>query len=365
MAPIPRPGIMDIARYIPGAHSVPGVQLHAILSANENPHGASPRAIAAYRALADKINRYPEGGATALRNALAKHYGLKADRIVCGNGSDELLGLLAHAYAGQGDEVLYSQYGFLVYPIAAKSNGATPVAVPEKDFRADIDAMLKRVTPKTKLVFLANPNNPTGSVLTREEVARLADGLPRSTLLVIDAAYAEYVARNDYSPGIELVEAHDNVVMTRTFSKIYGLAGLRVGWAYCPQNVVEALDRLRGPFNVNAPAQAAAIAALDDVAFADHSRTQNDIWRPWLTEKLGAAGLTVLPSVCNFILVRFPAEKSRNADAANAFLGKRGIVPRAMGAYGLPDSLRITVGNEAESRATAAALADFMTGKPS
>jgi histidinol-phosphate aminotransferase len=361
MAPTPRPGILDIAAYVPGSHDVPGVQIRAVLSANENPLGASPRAIAAYDKAASHIHRYPEGGSTALRAALAKQYGLDAGRIVCGSGSDELLSLLVHAYAGPGDEVLYSQYGFLMYPIAAKANGATPVKAPERDFRADVDAMLKLVNAKTKIVFLANPNNPTGSVLSRDEVTRLADGLPRTTLLVIDAAYAEYVQRNDYSPGIELVDTRDNVVMTRTFSKIHGLAGLRVGWAYCPASVADVLNRMRSPFNVNAAAQEAALAALADVAFTDQARTHNDIWRAWLADKLAAARLTVLPSVANFLLVRFPAD--RNADAANDFLGRRGIIPRKMGAYGLPDCLRITVGTEEETRATAEALADFMAGK--
>lgn len=365
MAPTPRPGILDIAAYVPGSHDVPGVQVRAVLSANENPLGPSPRAAAAYRAAADHIHRYPEGGSTALRAALARHYGLDKDRIVCGSGSDELLSLLVHAYAGPGDEVMYSQYGFLMYPIAAKANGATPVPVPERDFRADVDAMLKRAGPKTRIVFLANPNNPTGSVLTRDEVTRLADGLPRSTLLVIDAAYAEYVQRNDYSPGIELVDARDDVVMTRTFSKIHGLAGLRVGWAYCPANVADVLNRMRSPFNVNAAAQAAALAALDDVAFTDRARTHNDIWRAWLADRLAAIGLAVLPSAANFLLVRFPTDRGadRNADAANNFLARRGIIPRRMGAYGLPDALRITVGTEDETRATAEALADFMAGK--
>ncbi|MBL8704380.1 MAG: histidinol-phosphate transaminase [Rhodospirillales bacterium] len=364
MAPTPRPGIMDIAAYVPGSHSIPGVEIKAVLSANENPLGPSPRAVAAYRALAEKLHRYPEGGSSVLRAALARQYGLDAQRIVCGNGSDELLGLLVHAYAGPGDEVLYSQYGFLMYPIAAKANGATPVTAPEKDYRADVDAILKRVTPRTKIVFLANPNNPTGSVLPREEVQRLADGLPKTCLFVIDAAYAEYVVSNDYSAGVELVDGRDNVVMTRTFSKIHGLAGLRLGWAYCPANVADVLNRIRGPFNVNAAAQAAAVAALEDVAFTDATRTHNDIWRGWLADRLKALGLTVLPSVGNFLLVRFAATPGHNAVAADAYLARRGIIPRKVAAYGLPDWLRITIGTEAETRATAEALADFVAGKP-
>jgi histidinol-phosphate aminotransferase len=355
---------MDIAPYVPGSHSVPGVELRAVLSANENPLGPSPRAIAAYRAHAESLHRYPEGGSSALRAALAKHYGLDAQRIVCGNGSDELIGLLVHAYAGPGDEVLYSQYGFLMYPIAAKANGAVPVAAPETDFRADVDAILGRVTARTKIVFLANPNNPTGSYLSREEVARLAEGLPKTCLFAIDAAYAEYVVRNDYTAGIELVDSHDNVVMTRTFSKIHGLAGLRVGWAYCPARVADVLNRIRGPFNVNAAAQAAALAALEDVAFTDRTRTHTDIWREWLAGKLKAMGLEVMPSVGNFLLVRFAAANGRDANAADAYLGRRGIIPRKVAAYGLPDCLRITIGTEGETRAVVEALGDFLAGKP-
>jgi histidinol-phosphate aminotransferase len=364
MAPVPRPGILDIAPYVPGSHGVPGVAPRAVLSANENPLGPSPRAIAAYRAHADSLHRYPEGGSTGLRAALAKHYGLDGRRIVCGNGSDELIGLLVHAYAGPGDEVLYSQYGFLMYPIAARANGAVPVAAPERDFRADVDAILARVTPRTRIVFLANPNNPTGSYLARDEVRRLAEGLPRTCLFAIDAAYAEYVVRNDYSAGAELVDRHDNVVMTRTFSKIHGLAGLRVGWAYCPDGVADVLNRIRGPFNVNAAAQAAAVAALEDVAFTDHTRTHTEVWRGWLGAQLRELGLEVFPSVGNFLLVRFARAPGRDADAADAYLGRRGIIPRKVAAYGLPDCLRITIGTEAETRALADALGDFLAGKP-
>ena len=220
------------------------------------------------------------------------------------------------------------------------------------------------MTAKTKIVFLANPNNPTGTYLSREDVTRLADGLPKTCLLVIDAAYAEFVVRNDYSPGAELVDQRDNVVMTRTFSKIHGLAGLRVGWAYCPAGVTDVLNRVRGPFNVNAAAQAAALAALEDVAFTDQTRTHNDIWRDWLAQKLTALGLQVVPSVGNFLLVRFATDKARDANAADAYLARRGIIPRKVAGYGLPDCLRITVGTEDETRAVAQALDDFVSGKP-
>jgi histidinol-phosphate aminotransferase len=356
--PRPRPGILDIAPYVGGESTVAGAARVIRLASNESALGPSPRAVEAYRALAHEIYRYPDGSSTELRRAIAKRYGLDAARIVCGTGSDELISRLAHAYAGAGDEVLYSRYGFLMYPIAAKSAGATPVAVPEKNLTADVDGILARVTAKTRLVFLANPNNPTSTFLAREAVKRLHAGLPRSTLLVIDAAYAEFVARNDYEPGIELVESAENVVMLRTFSKIYALAGLRIGWAYCSAPIADVLNRVRGVFNINLPAQAAAVAALEDLAAVDRAREHNDIWRPWLERELNAIGLAVTPAVANFVLVRF-AGKPKDADAAFAFLQSRGILVRKMGAYGLPEHLRISIGLEDEMRAVANALAEF------
>jgi histidinol-phosphate aminotransferase len=357
--PAPRPGILDIAPYIGGEANVSGVARVIRLASNESALGPSPRAVEAYRAAAGDIYRYPDGASIELRRALARRYGLDAQRIVCGTGSDELIGLLARCYAGPGDEVLYSRHGFLMYPIAAKAAGATPVAVPEKDLTADVDGFLARVTPKTRLVFVANPNNPTGTFLSREDVARLHRGLPAATLLVIDSAYAEFVTRNDYEPGIELVEAAQNVVMLRTFSKIYALAGLRIGWGYFSAPVADVLNRVRGVFNINLPAQAAAIAALEDVSALDRAREHNDLWRPWLERELAGLGLAVNPSVANFVLVRFP-RAPKNSEAAFAFLKARGILTRQMLAYGLPEHLRITVGTEEEMRAVVAALADFL-----
>jgi histidinol-phosphate aminotransferase len=357
--PRPQPGILGISPYRGGEAAVPGVARVAKLSSNETPLGPSPKAIAAYRALADALHRYPDGASHDLRQALARHHGLDAARIVCGNGSDELISLLAQAYCGPGDEVLYSRHGFLMYPIAAKARGATPVTAPERDLVADVDALLSKVTERTRIVFIANPNNPTGSYLPAAEMRRLRDGLPGGVLLVIDAAYAEYVGKNDYSPGVELVDAREDVVMTRTFSKIHGLAGLRVGWLYAPPAIVDVLQRVRGPFNVNAPAQAAAQAALADVAWTDAARTHNDIWLPWLARQIGAAGIEVAPSAGNFLLLRFPASP-RDAAAADAFLRQRGFILRPMGGYGLPDCLRMTVGTEEENRGVAAAIAGFM-----
>ncbi len=359
MAPTPRPGILEIDPYVPGKSSLPGNVKPMKLSSNEGALGPSPRAIEAYRKAAEQMHRYPDPGSTALREALAKHYGLAADRIVCGSGSDELIALVMRCYAGPGDEVLYSQYGFIMYPIAAHSVGATPVTAPEKGFRTDVDAMIAKASARTKVCFLANPNNPTGSYVTAAEVERLRAGLPAQCILVIDAAYAEYVSRNDYSAGADLVERHDNVVMMRTFSKIYALGGLRLGWAYCPPAIADVLNRVRGPFNVTSAAQAAGLAALEDLAFVDASRAHNDMWLPWLTAELRKLGLEVLPSVGNFVLVHFkPGPKG--AAAANAFLNARAIIPRGLDNYGLPDHLRITIGTEAEMRAVVAALAEFL-----
>jgi len=358
-APTPRPGILDIAAYQGGEGRIPGMAKPIRLASNESALGPSPAAIAAYKAAADDIFRYPDGHATAMREALARHHGLDPARIVCGAGSDDIIHLLAAAYAGPGDEVLYGRHGFAIYPIAAQTAGATPVAVPEKNLTFDVDATLARVTKKTKLVFIANPNNPTGTFIPRDELARLHAGLPASVLLVVDSAYAEYVVRNDYDPGLDLATAASNVVMTRTFSKIYALGGLRLGWCTASPAVIDVLNRVRNPFNVSSAAIAAGIAALDDVASVDKARTHNDIWRPWLARELAALGLEIVPGVANFVLARFPAAP-KDASAAWDFLRQRGILVRKVGVYHLPEYLRITIGTEAEMRAVVDAVAAFL-----
>jgi histidinol-phosphate aminotransferase len=355
----PRPGILEIEPYVGGKAGLPGANRVIRLASNENPLGASPLATAAYAAAQGGLHRYPDGTVRELRETIAELNGLEAERLVCGSGIDELIGLLMRGYAGPGDEVLYSQHGFLMYPIAAKSVGATPVSAPEKDLTTDVDALLERVSAKTRLVFVANPNNPTGSYLPPAAMRRLREGLPEGVLLVIDAAYAEFVERDDYEPGVELVEAFDNVVMTRTLSKIYGLAALRLGWAYCSEEVAGVLNRLRGPFNVNAAAQAAGVAALRDEDHVTRSRQHNARWLAWFSDQMHGLGLTVPPSVGNFVLVRFPHEAGRDATAAAQHLKANGILVRGMAAYGLGDSLRITIGTEADMRAVAEALAGF------
>ncbi|CDL01380.1 histidinol-phosphate aminotransferase [Magnetospirillum gryphiswaldense MSR-1 v2] len=358
-APTPRPGIMDIRPYVGGESALEGVSRVIKLSSNEGALGPSPKAMEAFRAQAADMHRYPDGGATRLRAALAARWGVDAERIVCGAGSDELLGMLCRAYAGPGDEVLYSAHGFLMYAIAAKSCGATPVTAPEVDLTASVDNLLAAVTPRTKILFLANPNNPTGTYLSADEVARLRAGLRPDILLVIDAAYAEFVSKNDYTPGIELVDGSDNTVMCRTFSKIFALGGLRLGWAYCPPGIADVLNRVRNPFNVAAPSLAAGVAALEDTAFADLTKTHNDYWLPWMQAELAKLGLPTTQSVCNFVLVQFPKEEGRTAQAADACLRAQGIITRAMGGYGLPDWLRITVGTGEENQMVIAAIAAF------
>ena len=356
----PRPGILEIEPYVGGKAEVAGIVRAVKLSANESPIGPSPRAIAALQAAAPEAHRYPDGAAERLRRAIGARFDLDPDRIVCGAGSDELIQLLMRAYAGPGDEVLYSAHGFLMYKLSALGVGATPVAAPERALTADVDALLVRLSSRTRMVFLANPNNPTGSHLDADELARLHAGLPEDVLLVIDAAYAEYVRRNDYTAGMDLVDRADNVVMTRTFSKLFGLAALRLGWLYAKPPVVDVLHRIRGPFNVGTPAQVAGVAALDDLEHQERARTHNDRWLPWLAQQLSGLGLEVHPSVANFVLISFGNAGGRSAAAASAWLEQRGIIARAMAAYGLPDCLRLSVGLEDENRAAVAALKEFM-----
>ena len=363
MKPTPKPGILEIAPYVGGRAHVEGVGKVFKLSSNESALGASPMAVAAYTEASGGLDIYPEGSAKILREAIADKFGLDADRIVCGNGSDELLTMLAAAYLRPGDEVLFSEHAFLVYKITTLANSAVPVSVPEKNLRTDVDAMLAAVTPKTRIVYLANPNNPTGTYLPFDEVRRLHVGLRPDTLLVIDAAYAEYVRRNDYESGIEMVANFQNVVMTRTFSKIYGLAGLRVGWAYCPAAIADVLNRIRGPFNVSVPAQRAAAAALKDRAHLEAGVAHNEKWREWLTTEIRKLGFRVDDSVGNFVLIHFARDKGKTAHDADQFLCSRGIILRGVTSYGLPDCLRLTVGGEEVNRAAVAALADFVGRK--
>src|SRR5260221_7191507 len=361
--PEPRPGVLDIDPYVPGKSKAPGVAKIYKLSSNETPLGRSPKAVAAYHAVAGHLQDYPEGTAEILREAIGSAFGLDPDRIVCGAGSDDLLNLLARAYLADGDEAIHTTHGFLVYPIATLASGAKPVVAAETNYTADVDAILAAVTARTKIVFLANPNNPTGTYLPFHEVKRLHGGLPPRVLLVLDVAYAEYVRRNDYEAGIELVATSENVVMCRTFSKIHGLAALRLGWMYGPAHVVDAVNRVRGPFNVNAPAMAAGIAALRDSAHLETSRAHNEKWRAWLEVEISKLGFDVTPSITNFVLIHFSHERGRTAEDADAFLTQRGLILRRVKAYKLPNALRMSVGTEEANRLVVAALAEVIGRK--
>lgn len=358
--PTPRPGILDIEPYVPGDSKIAGAKKTIKLSSNETPLGPSPKAVAAYADAHEGLARYPDGDARTLREAIARATGLEANRIVCGAGSDELLSLLAQAYLGPGDEAIYTEHGFMVYRIAILANGATPVVAPETDLRADPSQILAQVTERTRIVFLANPNNPTGTYLGSKAVRALRDALPENVLLVLDGAYAEYVEAGDYEAGSKLVDETENTVMTRTFSKIHGLAALRIGWAYCPKAVADVLNRIRGPFNLTSSAIAAGAAAIEDCAYWQKAVKHNTKWRTWMRDEIASMGLTVTDSVANFLLVGFSSLGPGKADAADEFLKGEGIIVRRVGGYGLPNHLRITIGLEDENRAVVAALKAFL-----
>ena len=360
--PVPRPGVMDIEAYVPGkSAAAPGVKVYK-LSSNETPLGASPAAIKAFASLSDRLELYPDGSSTRLREAIGARYGLDPARIVCGSGSDELLSLITNAYIGPGDEGIFTTHGFLVYKIAIMAAGGVPVVAAEKNLTTDVDAILAKVTPRTKIVYLANPNNPTGTYIPFDEVKRLHAGLPKHVVLVLDAAYAEYVRRNDYASGIELVATSENVVMTRTFSKIYGLAMVRLGWCYAPAGIIDALNRIRGPFNVNGPTLEAGIAALNDEEHLAKALDHNDRWLPLLTAEIEKLGIKVTPSVGNFLLLHFPQTAGKTAKDAEAFLSSQGLILRAVGAYGLPDCLRLTIGSDEANQTFLKKLSSFMAG---
>lgn len=358
----PRKSVFDISPYVPGKSSASGQKTVIKLSSNETPLGPSPKALAVYADAHDKLFRYPDGEASLLRASIAKRFGLDAAHIICGAGSDELLSLIALAYLGEGDEAIYTKHGFLVYKIAILAAGGTPVVVPEVDLTTNVDEILKAVTERTKLVFIANPNNPTGTYLPHSEVKRLRAELPDHVGLVLDGAYAEYVRRNDYDAGIELVATTDNTIMTRTFSKIYGLASLRIGWAFAPANVIEVLNRIRGPFNISGPANVAGAAAIADVEFIDKSADHNEKWLSWVTEQIEALGLEVTPSVANFVLVHFDETGEKTASNADAFLMKEGVIVRRLESYHLPHCLRITIGTEDENKRMIEVLSQFVDG---
>ena len=357
-----KPWVEGIHAYVPGKAALGARPVIAKLSSNENPFGPSPKAVAAMTAVLGQSHLYPDPASTALREALAMQHGIEARRIICGTGSDELIHLVAGAFAGPGDEVLYVRHGFAVYDIAARRVGAAPVVAPDADYACDVDAVLACVTPRTRVVFLANPNNPTGTLISAAEVRRLHAGLPGDCVFALDAAYAEF-ATGDYEDGIGLARAFPNVVALRTFSKIYGLAAQRIGWAYAQEGLIDAMHRIRAPFNVPATGQAGAIAALADTEWVEKTRTHTIKWREWLTgeiDSLGNAGLRAVPSAANFVLVEFPESGPVTAVAANAAMLEDGIIARYLAVQAMPRCIRISVGTEDETRAAVASLRRFV-----
>lgn len=360
-APQIKPWVDAIAPYVPGKAKIDGRPVVAKLSSNENPFGPSPHAVAAMQAVLAGAHRYPDPASTELREALGVHHRIDPDRIVCGTGSDEIIHLVAGAFAGPGDEVLHVRYGFAVYEIAARRVGATVIAAPDNDYGTDVDALLARVTPRTRVVFVANPNNPTGTIIPASEIRRLHAALPTDCIFALDCAYAEF-AEGEYEDGLALADAHPNVVTMRTFSKIHGLAAQRIGWGYAQPQVVAALHRIRAPFNVPTTGQAGAVAALADHDWVTMTRDHTFTWRRWLSDKvnaLGNFGLRAIPSAANFVLVEFPGDGALTADKANAALIADGIIARYLGVQAMPRCIRISVGTEAETRAAVASLRAF------
>ena len=358
--PIPKPGILDIACYVPGKSKVEGIEHPLKLSANENILGCSPAAKDAFASAIDQLHMYPDGRTTILRTAIAETYGLEPERLIFGCGSDEIFQLLNQAYLEPGDNIVQGEFGFGAYAIGARACGAEVKFAKEINHRIDVDALLEQVDARTRLVFIANPGNPTGTWISGAEVRRLHAGLPASVILVLDGAYGEFVADPTFEDGLSMVAEFENVVATRTFSKLHGLAALRVGWAYMPAAIADALDRIRLPFNVNIPAQLAGVAALGDRDFQARSLDLVNQWRPWLMQQLGGLGLEPVPSAANFVLVGFPKTPGKTAREAEAYLAARGMIVRGVSGYGLPDHLRITIGLEDHNRAVAEALSAFM-----
>jgi histidinol-phosphate aminotransferase len=361
--PVAKPGILDIAQYTPGKSRADGFEHPIKLSSNENILGSSPLAKAAFAGAAERMNLYPDGQANGLRAAVAQHFDLEPERLIFGCGTDEIFALLNQVYLAPGDNIVQGRYGFGAYAIGARACGGVVKFAPEPNLRIDVEEVLACVDERTRLVFIANPANPTGTWITGEEVRRLHAGLPASVVLVLDGAYAEFATDPAFSDGIELARDSVNVVVTHTFSKLHGLAALRVGWGYMPLEIAQTVDRIRLPFNTSIAAQEAAIAALGDQAFQAQSLALVEQWRPWLAQQLGGLGLEVTPSATNFLLVRLPTTPGHTAAEAEAFLASRGYLVRGVAGYGLKEHLRFNIGLEEHNRAVIALLAEFL-GRP-
>ena len=364
-SPCPLPGLKNISPYVGGESDILGFDKIIKLASNEGAFGPSQKTIEAINNSVKDSHRYPDGDSQELREVISQKYSLELGRLVCGCGSDELINLLCRTYAAPGDEIVHTAHGFAMYPIYAKTVGAIPIAAPENDITASVSNIVNAVSEKTKLVFIANPNNPTGTYLPASKLISLHQQIPSNVLLIIDSAYAEYVQEGDYSPGIELAKQNNNIIMLRTFSKIYGMGGIRLGWGYFPKEVADILNRVRSPFNVSFVAQAAGLAAIQDDEFVKKSQNHNDRFLKWTTEKLRSLGLVVPDSFGNFVLVRFPngeneKDDHKSAENADAHLKSCGIIVRRLAGYGLPDALRITIGTEEEMMSVINSITEFL-----
>lgn len=356
--PSPRPEVLTVSPYRGGEGSGFGMNRVHKLSSNEGAFGPPPGVGPVVARVLAEAHIYPEGEARDLRAAIGRRFGLDPERIICGNGSDDIIAQLCVAYGGPGREVLMSEHGFSIYYIAGTYAGSRVIKAPERNLTADVDALLARVSPATRLVFLANPNNPTGSLVPQSEIERLRANLPDEALLVLDSAYAEYVDLPGYDPGIKLADAAPNTVMTRTFSKIFGLGGMRIGWAYAHPSIIDVINRIRAPFNVTVASQAAAIAALAEPGWVEKGRTHNKAQRARLTDALTGIGIRVWPSEANFVLADFAT--AERADAADEHLRRSGLIVRKVGGYGLPQCLRISIGTEEQVGMVIENLTRFM-----
>ncbi|HEY1561016.1 MAG TPA: histidinol-phosphate transaminase [Caulobacteraceae bacterium] len=360
MRPEGKAGVLDITPYKPGKATADGVENPVKLSANENILGCSEAARAVYIEAADNLSLYPDGRGQVLRKAVAEAYRLEPERLILGCGTDEIFALLNQAFLTPGDNIVQGEYGFGAYGIGARANQAEVKTAPEPGLRIDVDALLEVANERTRLVFIANPANPTGTFVSGAEIRRLHERLRPDVLLVLDGAYAEFNSDPTFDDGLDLARGAENIVVTHTFSKIHGLASLRVGWAYAPTQVADAVDRIRLPFNTSIAGQLAAVAALQDMEFQQRSLAHVERWRPWLTQQIGGLGLEVTPSAANFVLIGFPATPGKTAAEAEAFLARRGYILRGVANYGLPDHLRLTIGLEEHNRAVVDALNDFL-----
>lgn len=355
--------LLEIKNYKPGKAKVVGKNQVVKLSSNENALGASSKAIKAYQDHAQDISRYADGSCEALREALAKKNNIDAQNIVCGAGSDEILALITTAFASVGDEVIYSKHGFLMYPISAKRVGAKPVVVEEKNFKIDVDDLQKKLSKKTKIIFIANPNNPTGAYLNEKEILEIINLVGSEVLIVLDHAYDEFVEAKDYPNAIALAKKYPNIVVTRTFSKIYGLASLRLGWSFSSQEIAEVLNKVRGPFNVGGAPQFAGVAALNDEEFLQKSKAHNSKWLKIFfaefakMDRSNSLQIKAHPSVANFILLEFKDETT--AQKVNESLLANGIILREMSSYHLPNCLRMTIGTDVENEALLKIIKEF------